>query len=250
MSHFACARFQGPAPFICLEKVWKSHYTPILGDVPTKPLPMGGGGQMPKKKFVYPKQSPISCLVTAPTPARKWPRPIGLSTALACYNEVCALCGHSHSTEAQQRPISCKKWRPAFLALWERSWGEWHKLAHDWLATATPEDMKRVSRLRIPMMPCPRRLNHNYVAGWRGRVATEASAATTQTKTLLAYNQRRPRRQGTSDSGRTILHEDKNHGPPATRCSHRDPLPTCTHGLPRGTIPCPACRCPHAASTT
>ena len=62
----------------------------------------------------------------------------------------CQLCGLHHGTTAHQRLVSCPQWQPSFINLWTHSWGEWHQHARDWLLTATTNDLKHISCLRIP----------------------------------------------------------------------------------------------------
>ena len=83
----------------------------------------------------------------------------------------CQLCGQHHGTTAHQRLISCPKWRPSFINLWTHSWGEWHQQAHDWLLTATANDLKQVSCLRIPntfidTLPLKAKANTRYRVAW------------------------------------------------------------------------------------
>ena len=62
----------------------------------------------------------------------------------------CQLCGLHHGTTAHQRLVSCPHWQPSFINLWTHSWGEWHQHARDRLLTATTNDLKQISCLRIP----------------------------------------------------------------------------------------------------
>ena len=83
----------------------------------------------------------------------------------------CQLCGQHHGTTAHQRLISCSKWRPSFINLWTHSWGEWHQQAHNWLLTATVNDLKQTSCLRIPStfidtLPLKAKANIRYRVAW------------------------------------------------------------------------------------
>ena len=87
------------------------------------------------------------------------------------HTPVCQLCGQHHGTTAHQRLISCSKWRPSFIHLWTHSSGEWHQQAHEWLLTATADDLKQVSCLRIPntfidTLPSKAKKNIRYQVPW------------------------------------------------------------------------------------
>ena len=76
-----------------------------------------------------------------------------------------------HGTTAHQRLISCPKWRPSFINLWTLSWGEWHQQAHEWLLTATANDLQQVSCLQIPStlidtLPPKAKVNIRYRVAW------------------------------------------------------------------------------------
>uniref|UniRef100_A0A7S1NJP8 Uncharacterized protein n=1 Tax=Eutreptiella gymnastica TaxID=73025 RepID=A0A7S1NJP8_9EUGL len=49
------------------------------------------------------------------------------------------------------RLVRCLRWRDKFIDAWVQIWEEWQGLARTWISTATTEDLKSVSVLRIPL---------------------------------------------------------------------------------------------------
>ena len=63
----------------------------------------------------------------------------------------CVLCGMHHGQTVHARLVQCLKWKDKFIDAWVQTWEEWQSLARTWISTATPEDLKSISMLRIPL---------------------------------------------------------------------------------------------------
>ena len=65
--------------------------------------------------------------------------------------QPCAPCWSTHQGAAQAQLVQRGAWRTLSLDEWAKTWGPWEPMARQWLSTAIPGELARVTKFHIPL---------------------------------------------------------------------------------------------------